>query len=98
MRRCFRKFLLLKKKLSDPIVTLPGIWILRKIILPKRLLIAINLRARPRIATHQAEQNENNTCRGNSDLTSAGRPETRHSGAKQCNQGNVGEVLEMVCH
>src|SRR5690242_12579041 len=98
MRQCFREFLLVKKKLSDPIVTLPGIWILRKIILPKRLLIAINLRARPRVGTHQGEQNENNACRGNLDLASTGRPEMRHSDAKQCNQGNVGEVLEMICH
>ena len=97
MLRSFRELAFIEKELSDPIMTLPCVWILGKIILPECFFVAINFRAGPSVAPDCAEQKRDNSSGYNLYPPWARIQQTRHARTEQSDQRNISEILEMIC-
>ena len=83
MLRGFREFSLIEEELSDPVVTLPCVRILRKIILPACFFVAINFRPGPGVTPHYAEEEGDNGSGYNLYPPSPRFQQTRHSRTEQ---------------
>ena len=97
MLRGSRKFPLIKIELTQSIVSLPRVRILREVISPERFFILENRRSRPGITDHCAKQQDNRGAGYNAHGMVFRRPETRDARAEKRDQRDVGEILQMIC-
>src|SRR5215469_14930461 len=97
---------LLKATLCHHDVGLPRVRVFGEIVRPKRLFVAINVRADESVCTHRANQQGDNGCGGNfgcalparRSLGAGGWPPPRvcDARAEECDQRNVSKILEMI--
>ena len=87
---------LLEASLCHHDVSLPRIRVFREIVLPKRLFVAINLRAVEGVCAHHANQQRDNGCGGNFGRALSLVPRVCDARAKECEQRNVRKILEMI--